>query len=104
MDGDFDASFADWYGAHEIGHTCQRRIRAFRPPARTKPTWIFPIPGLISPPGGVMVGLDMGDAALGLPMQALPGTTHHDIMTYEDRQWLSPYTYQAIHAELVREG
>lgn len=107
--GDFDASFADWYGAHEIGHTCQRFHPGFPPPnvngGQDRSDVHFPYPeGLISPIGGATVGFDIGDAALGLPMQVLPGDVHHDIMTYEDRQWLSPYTYHAIHDELVREG
>ena len=106
--GDFDQSFADWYGAHELGHTCQRFHPGFPPPdvngGQDKSDLNFPYPGgLISPPGGGNAGFDMGDPEWNRPMRALPGETHHDIMTYEDNQWLSPYTYHAILDQLLRE-
>jgi hypothetical protein len=105
--GDSDASFADWYGAHELGHTYQRRHPGF--PVRAQPRdpdeTGFPYPdGLITTlPDNRFVGLDVGDVALGLPMQALPGNRHHDVMTYADRQWLSAYTYEAIYHRLMEE-
>ena len=105
--GDTDASFADWYGAHELGHTYQRRHPGF-PPAdqdRDPLETGFPYPeGLITTtPDNRFAGLDVGDAALGLPMRVLPGNTHHDVMTYAPRQWLSAYTYEGIYTRLVAE-
>ena len=105
--GDTDASFADWYGAHELGHTYQRRHPGF-PPAdqdRDPLETGFPYPeGLITTtPDNRFAGLDVGDAALGLPMRVLPGNTHHDVMTYAPRQWLSAYTYEGIYTRLLAE-
>jgi hypothetical protein len=104
--GDDDASYADWYGAHELGHTFQRRHPGF-PPANQDQDPLetgFPYEnGFISTPDQQLVGFDIGDPALGLPMQALPGNAYHDVMTYADRQWLSAYTYEAMHDRLIRE-
>jgi len=103
---DTDPSYADWYGAHELGHTYQRRHPGFprgqqeRDPRETT----FPYPnGFISDPHQSLVGFDIGDPALGLPMRALPGNVYHDVMTYADYQWLSAYSYAAIHDQLVYE-
>lgn len=104
--GDTDASYADWYGAHELGHTFQRRHPGFptasqpRDPAEPG----FPYEdGRISNDDPRFLGFDVGDAALGLPMRPLPGETHHDVMTYADNQWFSQYTYEAIHDRLLLE-
>ena len=35
------------------------------------------------------MGWDAGDAALGVPMAALPGVTWRDVMTYCENQWMS---------------
>ena len=59
--------------------------------------------GCISSPEGQFAGLDLGDATLGLPMAALAGTDHHDVMTYAPNQWISPYTYKAILQRLIEE-
>jgi len=87
--GDTDGSYADWYSAHEIGHTFQRRHPGF-PPANQSQDPLesgFPYPnGQISNGPPLYVGLDIGDPALGLPMRALPGHTHHDVMTYASNQ------------------
>jgi hypothetical protein len=37
-------------------------------------------------------------------MSALLGSRHHDVMTYEDNQWLSAHTYDAIYRRLVLEN
>lgn len=110
--GDSDASFADWYGAHELGHTFQRRHPGFptfdpvqgtgQPRDNLETTFPY-AGGLISSPAQEFVGFDFGDPALGLQMRALPGNIHHDVMTYADSQWLSAYTYEAIHDHLVHE-
>jgi hypothetical protein len=105
--GDSDASFADWYGAHELGHTFQRRHPGFPPGVQDRDPAEpgFPYPkGFISTADGRFVGFDIGDPALGLPMQALSGSVYHDVMTYADSQWLSAYTYEAIHDRLIVEN
>ncbi|NKJ37363.1 hypothetical protein [Rhizobium sp. SG570] len=102
--GDHDASYADWYGAHELGHTFGRYHPGFPPGQQDASDQTFPYPdGCISTADGRFVGLDVGDPTLGLPLQALSGSDHHDIMTYADNQWISPYTYQAILGRLVEE-
>lgn len=104
--GDTDGSYADWYGAHEIGHTFQRRHPGF--PPNSQP--VDPLEGGFPYPDGQIsngppryVGFDIGDPALGLDMKALPGDTHHDVMTYDNNQWLSAYTYHAILDRLIHE-
>jgi hypothetical protein len=105
--GDDDASYADWYGAHELGHTYQRRHPGFPPALQPQDPLEtgFPYPnGFISTGDQRLVGFDVGDPNLGLPMQVLPGNVYHDVMTYADRQWLSAYTYEAIHDRLILEN
>ena len=102
--GDKDASYADWYGAHELGHTFGRSHPGFPPGQQDASDPTFPYPnGFISTPDQRFVGLDAGDPELGLSMQALSGRVYHDVMTYADDQWLSAYTYEAILARLVGE-
>ncbi|MGY4297571.1 hypothetical protein ACVWXN_005666 [Bradyrhizobium sp. i1.4.4] len=102
--GDRDASYADWYGAHELGHTFGRFHPGFPPAAQDASDPTFPYEnGCISKPDNKYVGVDTGDHELGLPAAALPGLTYHDVMTYADNQWLSAYTYQAIMTRLLEE-
>ena len=53
---------------------------------------------------GVFVGVDLGDADLGIAPAALPGTAWHDVMTYCVTQWLSSYTYTGIRDRLAAEA
>jgi len=110
--GDDDGSFADWYSAHELGHTFQRRHPGFPdiPPKLGGQTRDlddlpgFPYPdGLITSADNHYVGFDVGDPALGLPMQALRGDMHHDFMTYANDQWVCKYTYDGIYERLIEE-
>lgn len=102
--GDFDLTYADWYGAHELGHTFGRYHPGFPAGAQDASDAQFPYAnGCISTPDKRFVGMDVGDAVLGLNFIALDGIQHHDVMTYGDRQWISPYTYQAILARLIQE-
>ena len=102
--GDLDISYADWYGAHELGHTFGRSHSAIPVGVDAKDS-DFPLPsGYISKADDRYVGFDVGDVNLNLPMQALPGRTYHDVMTYSDRQWLSPHTYENIRLRLISEA
>jgi hypothetical protein len=102
--GDRDASYADWYGAHGLGHTFGRYHPGFPPGSQDASDPLFPYPnGYISTPDNQYVGVDIGDDELGLPAIALPGLQYHDVMTYADNQWLSAYTYMAILARLKEE-
>lgn len=102
--GDQDLSYADWYGAHELGHTFGRYHPGFPPGGQDASDPAFPYPdGRITVDPDDAVGFDPGDPTLGLPMRALPGTTHHDVMTYADNQWLSAYTFEALRVRLNEE-
>ena len=102
--GDTDLSYADWYGAHELGHTFGRYHPGYPIGSQDASDPTFPYAnGQISNTDGKYVGYDMGDPALGLEPRVLDGTTHHDVMTYAPRQWVSAYTYEAIRQRLAAE-
>lgn len=103
FDWDFDGCYGDWYTGHELGHTFGRRHPGFCN-GNSSDDSAYPFPnGQLARTDGIYVGFDMGDAALGIPMAALPGTTHHDVMTYCRNQWLSSYTYEGILRRLREE-
>ncbi|MSP14495.1 MAG: hypothetical protein EXR62_16265 [Chloroflexi bacterium] len=93
---DTDASYADWYGGHEIGHALGRKHAMFCGAADGAP---YPYPnGAISGPAGDtqrFYGFDAGDAGLGLPLRALP-STWTDVMTYCANMWISDFTYRGL--------
>jgi hypothetical protein len=98
---DTDASYADWYGAHELGHTLGRTHANFCGAAGGGP---YPFAnGQLANNMIEGVGLDSGDPAQGISLRALPGTTWHDVMTYCDNQWLSSFTYEGIRTRLLDE-
>jgi hypothetical protein len=94
---DADRSFCDWYGAHELAHTFGRFHPGFCGGQDASDT-AFPYPeGRIGDDvHGDMVGFDVGDPTLQLPMRGVPNETCHDLMTYCDHQWISAHTYTAI--------
>lgn len=98
---DFDGSYGDWYGGHELGHTVGRFHAEFCGAAGGAP---FPFPnGQLSGADEAFVGLDVGDPGLGLPMRIMGGIDAHDLMTYCDDQWLSSFTYRGVYDRLVAE-
>ncbi|WP_407114492.1 hypothetical protein [Bradyrhizobium sp. LMG 9283] len=102
--GDADLSYADWYGAHELGHTFGRYHPGYPPGQQDASDPAFPFQnGQLSNADRKFVGYDLGDPALGMPLQALAGVGHHDVMTYADRQWLCAYTFEAIRIRLKEE-
>ena len=102
--GDNDLSYADWYGAHELGHTFGRFHPGFPPGQQDASDPGFPFEnGQLSNADRRFVGYDMGDAALGVPLQTMPGIFHHDLMTYADRQWVCSHTFEAIRVRLEQE-
>jgi hypothetical protein len=103
--GDLDISYADWYGAHELGHTFGRAHPGFPTGDQDASDPDFPYPnGQISTDDDRYVGFDVGFTALNLPMQALPGRIYHDVMTYGEKQWLSAHTYEGIRLRLFAEA
>lgn len=100
---DFDGSYGDWYGGHELGHTLGRLHPGFcGETADDLDSYPFPA-GQLSTTDAGYAGFDVGDPANSIPLQALPGTQWHDVMTYCDRQWLSVYTYEGIRQRLLAE-
>jgi hypothetical protein len=100
---DTDRSYGDWYGSHEIGHTFGRFHPGFCNQDASDPTFPTADGRIGDVANGDMVGLDIGDSALNLPMRPMANETCHDIMTYCDNQWISAYSYQAILKRLVEE-
>lgn len=99
---DNDGSYGDWYGAHELAHTFGRFHPGFC--GQDSSDDAFPhAAGAISDAGEDCIGFDVGDPDLHLPMRSYPHEHWVDIMTYCDRQWISKYTYDALHGRLVAE-
>ena len=99
---DFDGSYCDWYAGHELGHTFGRLHPGFCGETHDDPNYPF-VAGQLANADDAFVGFDVGDAAFGLPMTALPGTDWHDVMTYCPTEWLSSYTYTGIRTRLLAE-
>ncbi|HVL22816.1 MAG TPA: hypothetical protein VM450_01970 [Thermomicrobiales bacterium] len=99
---DFDGSYADWYGGHEIGHSYGRKHPGFCGESHDDPAYPFTA-GQLASADGSFAGFDVGDVVWGLPMRAMPGVEWHDVMTYCNQEWLSSYTYGGIRARLAAE-
>jgi hypothetical protein len=99
---DFDGSFGDWYGGHELGHTFGRFHAEFCDAIDGAP---YPFPnGQLSDADEAFVGIDVGDPTVGLPLRVMGGIDCHDVMSYCDDQWLSSFTYSGVYDRLVAEG
>lgn len=94
---DFDGSYNDWYGGHEIAHTrgCTPNSAA---PAVGQPT---PYSG-----GQISPALTGNTAIYGFDIttRAIYPPSWKDVMTYCDNQWVSDFTYEAIRSYLVGVG
>ncbi len=99
---DFDGSYGDWYGGHELGHTYGRLHPGFCGESADDLTG-YPFPTGQIGTDGSFAGFDVGDPLNGLPLAALPGTLWKDVMTYCSQEWISPYTYLGIRRQLVAE-
>lgn len=99
---DFDGSYGDWYGGHELGHTYGRLHPGFCGESADDLTG-YPFPAGQIGTDGSFAGFDVGDPANNLPLAALPGSLWKDVMTYCNRQWISPYTYLGVRRQIVTE-
>ncbi|MGW6456347.1 hypothetical protein ACWF94_10540 [Streptomyces sp. NPDC055078] len=100
---DFDGSYGDWYGGHELGHTFGRLHPGACGESQDDIN-NYPFPGgRLSTSDAGFGGFDVGDPANRLPFAAMPGAQWHDVMTYCVREWLSVYTYDAIRRRLLAE-
>jgi hypothetical protein len=99
---DFDGSYGDWYGGHELGHTYGRKHPGF---CGESPSDLDNYPFAVGQIGtdASFAGFDVGDPGNNLPLAALPGTQWKDVMTYCNMQWLSPYTYLGLRQRLITE-
>ncbi len=111
---DTDGSYADWYAAHEIGHSLGRaHPNAGSDDPNTKNTTEncghsrsdpgFPYGNTstarapIGPPDNSMEGFDFGDPYFGIARAVYPSNTWNDVMSYCSNQWLSDYTYTGMY-------
>jgi hypothetical protein len=106
---DTDASFGDWYGGHELGHTYgQRHVRGAPYAGKGDcgdedgANGSYPYAGGdISPVGSgwasnAKYGFDNAGPTIIPP-------TWKDVMTYCDNEWVSDYTYERIYNRMVAE-
>jgi hypothetical protein len=95
---DYDGSYGDWYGGHEIGHTRGRSHANFCGAAGGS---AYPYAnGRISPDltgNGAVYGFD-------IDTRIIYGPNWKDVMTYCDNQWISDFTYEGIRDYLVSLG
>ncbi|MFJ2865953.1 hypothetical protein [Kitasatospora sp. NPDC087314] len=100
---DFDGTYADWYGGHELGHTYGRKHPGFCGESKDD-LQNYPFQnGQLANDANSFAGFDVGDPQLNLPMTARPGVSWHDVMTYCDSQWPCSYTYEGIRQRLLAE-
>jgi len=87
---DFDGSYGDWYGGHELGHTYGRYHAMFCGAGGGIP---YPYPsGRISPSltgNSAIYGFDISN-------HDIYGPSWKDLMSYCDNQWLSDFTYEGL--------
>ena len=105
-----EASYAGWYGAHELAHTFGRYHPGFPPlddkgNGQDRSDDDFPYPGgsLTTPQEGY-VAFDPGDSGVNASRRVIPGNLCFDIMTYLDNLWVSAYTLEAIRERLNAEN
>ncbi|MFJ5120743.1 hypothetical protein [Kitasatospora sp. NPDC088548] len=100
---DFDGTYADWYGGHELGHTYGRKHPGFCGESKDD-LQNYPFQnGQLADDANSFAGFDVGDPQLNLPMAAKPGVPWHDVMTYCNLQWPCSYTYEGIRRRLLAE-
>ena len=109
---DFDGSYADWYAAHEIGHTLGRAhpdagsdnpatkdTRENCGHSRSDPSFPYGNTSSARAPIGTgnAEGFDGGDASLSIPRAVYPSSIWNDVMSYCDSQWMSDYTFKGMY-------
>ena len=115
---DTDGSYADWYAAHEIGHSLGRaHPNAGSDDPSTKNTTencghsrsdpSFPYGNTstarapIGPADDSMEGFDFGDPSFGIARAVYPSNTWNDVMSYCSNQWISDYTYTGMYNYMI---
>ncbi|HEX7394606.1 MAG TPA: BACON domain-containing carbohydrate-binding protein [Anaerolineaceae bacterium] len=107
---DTDGSYADWYAAHEIGHSLGRAhpnagsddpasVGVYENCGHSRSDPSYPYGNTstarapIGPADNSMEGFDAGDPMFGIKMAVLPSLIWNDVMSYCSNQWISDYTY-----------
>lgn len=115
---DTDGSYADWYAAHEIGHSLGRahpNAGSDNPatdPAvencghsRSDPGYPYGNTSTsrapIGPADGSMEGFDAGDPYFNIAKAVYPSGTWNDVMSYCSNQWISDYTYTGMYNYMI---
>jgi hypothetical protein len=95
---DFDGSYNDWYGGHEIGHTRGRSHAEFCGAGGGAP---YPYTG-----GRISPALTGNTAIYGFDIttHAIYPPSWKDVMTYCSNEWMSDFTYEGIRSYLVGVG
>lgn len=96
---DNDGSYADWYAAHEIGHTLGRAHPTPGSAAcgQSASDDSYPYANAQIGSSNDYEGFDAGDSFYSVPRAIYPGTTWHDVMSYCNNQWISDYTYRGMY-------
>ncbi len=102
-----DGTYADWYAAHEIGHSLGRgHPSQGNMCGHSASDGSFPYTNAAIGNSGIHRGFDVGDSGLNsvLTPQVLSPTTWRDFMSYCFPQWISDYTYNAIYNAIPTEA
>ena len=96
---DNDGSYADWYAAHEIGHTLGRAHPSPGSAAcgQSASDNSYPYTGAQIGADNNTEGFDAGDSFYSVPRAVYPGAVWHDVMSYCNNQWISDYTYRGMY-------
>jgi hypothetical protein len=95
---DFDGSYGDWYGGHELGHTYGRGHANFCG-AGGGPSYPYP-EGRIGGPTGDPQRYYGWDVEL----RRVYPWNWTDVMSYCANEWISDFTYKGIRDRLIAEG
>ncbi len=114
---DTDGTYADWYAAHEIGHSLGRMhpVAGSDDPAtaavencgHSRDDSGFPYGDTshstapIGDASGATEGFDRGDKSLNIKPAVLPSNIWNDVMSYCSNQWLSDYNYKAMYDYMI---
>lgn len=103
-----DGTYADWYAAHEIGHTLGRSHPVTKGPnaanracGQSEDDKNYPYNYAQIGANDNTEGFDAGDPSLNQPKRIYPGTQWFDVMSYCAQQWLSDYTYEGMYQYMI---